>query len=271
MLGIVVRRRLPTAESDVPDSQPPLEQTAPALTPAPDSDPIDIDFDDMPISDRKHFNFQVICTIKNKAISSDTVNTKDWSYTAYLVREGEKLQANVNNQPRHTIVPPRFLNEMRIRASVLQPPLYVSIGQDYDIKKALRTMHTAKSHLKRKEAWATLTIAFNHVINIEPTPPASTPNPSHPVRRTATVLQREEAAAKAQFAEIISDSRTQITARYACPDALCSNNPKPRIVMARWSHLPLPVLTIHDWCTIIRDGTATVEKIPSSLTMRLVK
>jgi hypothetical protein len=259
------QRGLQRDKSNVPDSQPPSGQ------PAPDS-AFDSDLDDdIPLSDLKHFNFQVISTLKNKAAGGDLVNTKHWSYSAYLALECAQLQARIHHQPGHTIIPPRFASEMRIQAKGLTPALRIPIRQDSDLENILRAMHKVRTQQGKKDASATLTIPFEYVIDIEPTPPISTPNASHPARRTATNRQREQAAANAAVAAIVGDFRTQIAAAHACPDALCKNNPKPCVVTAQYGHLRIGTRIMRDWCTEVRDGKATVQKCPPTLVARMIK
>jgi hypothetical protein len=184
--------------------------------------------------------------IKNKTVGGDTVNTKDWSYRAYLIRECEKLQAGVSNQPGHSIVPPRFASEMKIRARSLVPPMIIPIRDDSDLETALRAMHSVKYCQRKKDISAQLSIPFEHVISIEPTPPTGTPNASHPARRTATIRQREAAVANAAIAEMVGDFRTQIARRHACTDALCKHHPRPCIVTAQYGYLPLSTRIVRD-------------------------
>jgi hypothetical protein len=55
------------------------------------SDDDDDDDDLVSVRKLKHFNFQAIATIKNKPASGNTLNTKDWSYVAYLTTKCAKL------------------------------------------------------------------------------------------------------------------------------------------------------------------------------------
>ena len=236
------QRGLADAGSHLPDSQPPSAQPT---RPTPESD-FDSDPEPLPLNALKHFEFMSRSMIKNKIVGGDTLYTKDWSYQTYLVRECEKLQAVVERRPGHSIEPPRFASEMKIAAKGLNPAISVPLRNNADLESILRAWYRVKYRLKKESPYAILTIPFEHVVTIEPTPPTGTPNTSHSLRRTATIRQRETAAANAAIAEIVGDFRTQISRKHACPDALCRNHPRPCVITAQFGHLPMGTRLIRD-------------------------
>jgi hypothetical protein len=258
------QRNLPpfgSPESNVPDSQPPSAQ--PALDPDPDFEPT--------LDDLKHFNFQTVLTVKKQTAGGDTVNTKDWSYQTYVGVQTVKLQAIVAHQPGHSIVPPKFASELKIRAKGLTPPMTVAMRNDNDLENALRVWYKVKYQLKKQDVWAQLTIPFEQVVVIESTAPQGTPNASHPRRRTATSNQRTEAEINQSIAEAIGDHKRDITRLHACPDAMCKNHPKPCIITSQYGHLRVGTRFVRDWCAEIADKKATAEKVPRHLMMRMLK
>jgi hypothetical protein len=131
------------------------------------------------------------------------------------------------NLPSHSIASPTFASELRICAHGMQKPIVVPVRVDSDLENCLRAMHNVKNRQMRKGAYAELVVPFEMRVKAPtPTIPQGTSNASHLARRTATVRQREAATENALIAEVVDEARTQIAAKYACADALCSNNPK---------------------------------------------
>jgi hypothetical protein len=248
--------------SDVPDSQPPSAQ-APHY-------PSDSDAE-LPLTSLRNFNFLIRAMIKKTVVSGNNVNSKDWSYEAYLIRETAKLQAVVTHRIGTTITPPQFASEMKIFAKGLTPPIAIPILVDADLTSALRAWNNVKYKMQRQECRAQLTVTFEQTVDIVSTAPQGTPNASHPERRTATNRQRVTAAANEAIAEAVGDARAAIVKHWACGDTTCRNNPKPCYVSPHHGHLPFTMRVVRDWIAWIRDGKATVEKVPPSLVLRLMK